>query len=384
MSVCGVAIATAALVCILSVFNGFQDMVANLFTAFDPELKLVPIEGKYIAADDELLKTLRKNENIAVYTEVVEDNALLIANNRQVMVTIKGVDDNFEELTDINDILYGDGTFELHADVLDYGVAGVGVLQQLGLPVDFLHPIEVYAPRGDERIDMTDPSESFNIEELYSPNVGFMVKQNKYDGKYVLTNIKFARRLFEKEGMITGVELKLNKGMNISSMKSQITKLVGDKFKVLDRYEQQESTFQIMKIEKLISYIFLTFILMVACFNIIGSLSMLIIDKKEDALIMRNIGADNKQIRNIFMLEGRMISLIGAIAGIVIGLTLCLIQQYYGIVRFGDQEGAYIIDAYPVSVRVWDIVLVFITVIVVGFISVWYPVRTMTQEVIDN
>ena len=384
MSVCGVAIATAALVCILSVFNGFQDMVANLFTAFDPELKLVPIEGKYIAADDELLKTLRKNENIAVYTEVVEDNALLIANNRQVMVTIKGVDDNFEELTDINDILYGDGTFELHADVLDYGVAGVGVLQQLGLPVDFLQPIEVYAPRGDERIDMTDPSESFNIEELYSPNVGFMVKQNKYDGKYVLTNINFARRLFEKEGMVTGIELKLKKGASISSMKSHITKLMGSKFKVLDRYEQQESTFQIMKIEKLISYIFLTFILMVACFNIIGSLSMLIIDKKEDALIMRNMGADNKQIRNIFMLEGRMISLIGAVAGIVIGLTLCLIQQYYGIVRFGDQEGAYIIDAYPVSVSMWDIVLVFITVIVVGFISVWYPVRTMTQEVIDN
>ena len=384
VSVCGVAIATAALVCILSVFNGFQDMVANLFTAFDPELKLIPVEGKYIAADDEVLNTLRKNGNIAVYTEVVEDNALLIANNRQVMVTIKGVDDNFAELTDINDILYGDGAFELHADVLDYGVAGVGVLQQLGLPVDFMQPIEVYAPRGEERIDMTDPSESFNIEELYSPNVGFMVKQNKYDGKYVLTNINFARRLFEKEGMVTAVELKLKKGVSLSSVKSQITKLVGSKFKVLDRYEQQESTFQIMKIEKLISYIFLTFILMVACFNIIGSLSMLIIDKKEDALIMRNIGADNKQIRNIFMLEGRMISLIGAVAGIVIGLTLCLVQQYYGIVRFGDQEGAYIIDAYPVSVRAWDIVLVFITVIVVGFISVWYPVRTMTQEVIDN
>ena len=285
---------------------------------------------------------------------------------------------------DINDILYGDGIFELHADVLDYGVAGIGVLQQLGLPVDFMQPISVYAPRGDERIDLTDPSESFNIEELYSPNVGFMVKQNKYDGRYVVTNIGFARRLFEKEGMITAVELKLKKGVSVSSMKSDIYALVGDRFKVMDRYEQQESTFQIMKIEKLISYIFLTFILMVACFNIIGSLSMLIIDKKEDALIMRNIGADNRQIRNVFLLEGRLISLIGAVSGIVIGLALCLIQQYYGVVRFGNQEGAYIIDAYPVSVRIWDIVLVFITVIVVGFLSVWYPVRTMTQEVVDE
>lgn len=381
---CGVAIATAALVCILSVFNGFQDMVAGLFTAFDPELKLVPTEGKYISAADAQLSELRKNQKIAVYTEVVEDNALLMANNRQLMVTIKGVDDNFEDLTDINDILYGDGIFELHADVLDYGVAGIGVLQQLGLPVDFMQPISVYAPRGDERIDLTDPSESFNIEELYSPNVGFMVKQNKYDGRYVVTNIGFARRLFEKEGMITAVELKLKKGVSVSSMKSDIYALVGDRFKVMDRYEQQESTFQIMKIEKLISYIFLTFILMVACFNIIGSLSMLIIDKKEDALIMRNIGADNRQIRNVFLLEGRLISLIGAVSGIVIGLALCLIQQYYGVVRFGNQEGAYIIDAYPVSVRIWDIVLVFITVIVVGFLSVWYPVRTMTQEVVDE
>ena len=381
---CGVAIATAALVCILSVFNGFQDMVAGLFTAFDPELKLVPTEGKYISAADAQLSELRKNQKIAVYTEVVEDNALLMANNRQLMVTIKGVDDNFEDLTDINDILYGDGIFELHADVLDYGVAGIGVLQQLGLPVDFMQPISVYAPRGDERIDLTDPSESFNIEELYSPNVGFMVKQNKYDGRYVVTNIGFARRLFEKEGMITAVELKLKKGVSVSSMKSDIYALVGNRFKVMDRYEQQESTFQIMKIEKLISYIFLTFILMVACFNIIGSLSMLIIDKKEDALIMRNIGADNRQIRNVFLLEGRLISLIGAVSGIVIGLALCLIQQYYGVVRFGNQEGAYIIDAYPVSVRIWDIVLVFITVIVVGFLSVWYPVRTMTQEVVDE
>ena len=381
---CGVAIATAALVCILSVFNGFQDMVAGLFTAFDPELKLVPTEGKYISAADAQLSELRKNQKIAVYTEVVEDNALLMANNRQLMVTIKGVDDNFEDLTDINDILYGDGIFELHADVLDYGVAGIGVLQQLGLPVDFMQPISVYAPRGDERIDLTDPSESFNIEELYSPNVGFMVKQNKYDGRYVVTNIGFARRLFEKEGMITAIELKLKKGVSVSSMKSDICALVGNRFKVMDRYEQQESTFQIMKIEKLISYIFLTFILMVACFNIIGSLSMLIIDKKEDALIMRNIGADNRQIRNVFLLEGRLISLIGAVSGIVIGLALCLIQQYYGVVRFGNQEGAYIIDAYPVSVRIWDIVLVFITVILVGFLSVWYPVRTMTQEVVDE
>lgn len=383
ISVCGVAIATAALVCILSVFNGFEQMVADLFTAFDPQLKVVSTEGKYMDADSKQLKALKGSDKVAVYTEVVEDNALLMIKGRQTMVTIKGVEDNFEELTDINDILYGDGIFELHADVIDYGVPGIGVLQQLALPTDYSEPITVYAPCGGERIDMTDPSESFNAEELYSPGVGFMVKQSKYDAHYIITSIAFARRLFEREGSVTAVELRLEDGVNLSSAKAEIAKMLGDGYRVLDRYEQQESTFKIMKIEKLISYIFLTFILMVACFNIIGSLSMLIIDKKDDALTLRNLGADDRQISSIFMLEGRMIALVGAVAGIAIGLTLCLIQQEYGVIRFGSQEGTYIIDSYPVCVRWLDTVLVFITVIVVGFLSVWYPVKTITKRIVQ-
>ncbi|MBQ9361839.1 MAG: ABC transporter permease [Bacteroidaceae bacterium] len=384
VSVCGVAIATAALVCILSVFNGFQDMVAGLFTAFDPQLKILPIEGKYMAADEPELEQLKGNEHIAVYTEVIEDNALLMINNRQVMATIKGVDDNFTDLTNIEDILYGDGIFELHADILDYGVAGVGVLQQLSLSVDFQDPIKVYAPRRGEKIDLTDPRESFTEEELYSPNVGFMVKQGKYDAHYVITGIGFARRLFERQGYLTAVELRLDDSSDFPAVKKEIKAQLGEKYQVLDRYEQQEGTFKIMKIEKLISYIFLTFILMIACFNIIGSLSMLMIEKKQDALTLRNLGATNRQISSIFMLEGRMISLMGAVAGIVIGLALCLIQQHYEVIRFGSQEGSYIIDSYPVSVRLWDIILIFLTVIAVGFLSVWYPVKSFTQKFADK
>ena len=384
ISVCGVAIATAALVCILSVFNGFEDMVAGLFTAFDPQLKIVPTEGKYMAADEPELEQLKGDEHIAIYTEVIEDNALLMINNRQVMATIKGVDDNFTELTNIEEILYGDGIFQLHADVLDYGVAGVGVLQQLSLPTDFSDPIKVFAPRRGERIDLTDPRESFTEEELYSPNVCFMVKQGKYDAHYVVTSISFARRLFERQGYLTAVELRLQNPSDLSSVKKLIQQQLGPKYQVLDRYEQQESTFKIMKIEKLISYIFLTFILLIACFNIIGSLTMLMIEKKQDALTLKNLGATNPQISQIFMLEGRMISLMGAIAGILIGLTLCLIQQHYGVIRFGSQEGAYIIDAYPVSVHFWDIILVFFTVIAVGFLSVWYPVKSFTSKFADK
>ena len=355
-------------------------MVAGLFTAFDAELKVVPLEGKYMAVDGKKLEKLKQSEHVAVYTEVIEDNALLMSDNHQVMVTIKGVDDNFKDLTDIDDILYGDGIFELHADVLDYGVAGISVLQQLALSVDFEEPLKVFAPRSGERIDLTDPRESFNEEELYSPHVGFMVKQGKYDAHYVITSIDFARRLFEKQGYATAVELKLKEGANLSTAKSDIQNLLGQNYQVLDRYEQQESTFKIMKIEKLISYIFLTFILVIACFNIIGSLSMLIIEKKNDAITLRNLGANDRQISSIFMLEGRMISLIGAVIGITVGIALCFVQQEYGLIRFGSQEGSYIIDAYPVSVHSLDVVLVLLTVITIGFLSVWYPVKSFTQK----
>lgn len=384
VSVCGVAIATAALVCILSVFNGFQDMVAGLFTAFDPELKVVPAEGKFMLADAEELKELRENADIAVYTETLEDAALLMINNRQAMATVKGVEENFEQLTDIDGILFGEGVFELQADVLDYGILGGNLLMRLGLPADFSSPIQVYAPRKGERMDLTDPTASLNQEELFSPKVGFMVKQKKYDASYVITNLAFARRLFDRKGYVSAIELKLADGASLSAVKSQIKKALGDKYEVLDRYEQQEDTFKIMQIEKLISYIFLTFILAIACFNVIGSLSMLIIDKKKDVMMLRNLGANEQQIRSIFMMEGRLICLLGAVIGIVCGLALCFLQQEFGLIRFGDGEGSYIIDAYPVSVHVTDVLLVLLTVVAVGFLSVWYPMHYLSKKYTRN
>lgn len=384
VSVCGVAIATAALVCILSVFNGFQDTVAGLFTSFDPELKVVPAEGKFMPADADGLEELRDNPDVEVYTETLEDNALLMINNRQAMATIKGVDDNFDELTNIDDILIGDGVFELHVDVIDYGIIGSNLLMQLGLPTDFSTPVQVYAPRKGERIDLTDPRESLNQDELYSPKAGFMVRQGKYDSHYVITSIAFARRLFERQGFVSSVEMRLREGADLQAVKKKIQSQLGNDFRVLDRYEQQEDTFKIMQIEKLISYIFLTFILMIACFNIVGSLSMLIIDKKQDVVTLRNMGANDKQISNIFMIEGNMICLLGAVIGIVIGLTLCFLQQEYGFIRFGKSEGSYLLDAYPVSVHVIDVLIIFVTVIVVGCLSVWYPVHHLSKKYTKN
>ena len=380
VSVCGVAIATAAMVCILSVFNGFQDMVAGLFTAFDPELKVVSSTGKFMRADAAELAAVRQHPDVEVCAETLEDNALLVASGRQTMVTVKGVEDSFEQLTGIDDILIGDGTFELHADVIDYGILGSNLLLQLGLPTNFSTPIRVFAPKKGERIDMTDPSESLTEEELFSPSVGFMVKQNKYDSHYVITSLAFARRLFGRPDEVSALEVKLRPGADLDGTKKQFARMLGDGYRVMNRYEQQEDTFNIMQIEKLISYIFLTFILMVACFNIVGSLSMLIIDKRQDAITLRNLGASNRQIGNIFMFEGRLICILGAAIGIIVGLAVCLLQQEFGLVRFGNSEGSYIVDAYPVSVHAIDLVVIFLTVVGVGFLSVWYPVRRLSSR----
>ena len=210
----------------------------------------------------------------------------------------------------------------------------------------------------------------------------FNVKQARYDKSYILTDIAFARRVFEQQGMISALELRLKPGSNFDRVKSEIKEIVGDGFAVKDRFEQQDDTFKIMKIEKFIAYIFLTFILMVACFNIIGSLSMLIIDKKDDVVTLRNLGASDRQIVRIFLFEGRMISAIGAVLGIVLGLTLCWAQQTYGIVKLGSSSGNFIINAYPVSVHPEDVIIIFITVLVIGFLSVWYPVRYFAKRLL--
>ena len=211
----------------------------------------------------------------------------------------------------------------------------------------------------------------------------FSVMQAKYDRSYILTSIGFARRLFDQQGMLSSLCLRLKPGSDFSQVKSQLKQLAGDNFYVKDRYEQQDDTFRIMKIEKLIAYIFLTFILVVACFNIIGSLSMLIIDKRQDVQTLRNLGASDRQITRIFLFEGRLISALGAFIGIAVGLLLCWLQQAFGIIRLGSTAGSFIVDAYPVSVHPWDVVLIFVTVLVVGFLSVWYPVRYFSKRLLS-
>ena len=383
ISVLGVAVATMALVVTLSVFNGFSDLVASFFTDFDPQLKIVPVEGKTAPADDPVLAEIKAMPEIYVATECVEDQALAVYNGRQAMVIIKGVEDNFDSLTHIREKLDGDGTFELHAADIQYGILGRQVIDVLGIGYYYFPlPLKVYAPRREGQLDMSDPADGFIEDELYSPGVVFEIKQSKYDRSYILTSIGFARRLFDQQGMLSSLELRLKQGSDFEAVKERIKQVVGDKYQVMDRYEQQEDTFRIMKIEKLIAYIFLTFILMVACFNIIGSLSMLIIDKKDDVVTLRNLGASDRQITQIFLFEGRLISAIGAIIGIALGLLLCWIQQTYGIISLGSSEGSFVVNAYPVSVHPLDVIIIFLTVLAVGFLAVWYPVHYFSRRLL--
>lgn len=383
ISVCGVALATLALVCTLSVFNGFQDLVSNLFTAFDPELKIVPATGKVFDGQDKAIAAIRKMPEVALVSESLEDNALVQYQGRQAMAVIKGVEDNFEELTPIDTILFGRGELLLHDEVVDYAIPGVQLLATLGTGIRFLDPLEVYAPKRGAKVNMANPAASFTGGNLFSSGLVFAVNQEKYDGSYILTSLKFARQLFQYTTEVSAINLKMKEGTDIDAFKRKLEKHLGERFRVLDRYEQQADTFRIMKIEKFISYLFLTFILMIACFNVIGSLSMLIIDKRDDVVTLRNLGANDRQIVRIFLFEGRLISFIGAVSGIVLGVLLCWLQQTFGLISLGA-AGSFIVDAYPVSVHREDVVLIFFTVLAVGFLSVWYPVRYLSRRLLSK
>ena len=301
------------------------------------------------------------------------------------MAVIKGIEDNFEDLTAIDSILFGRGQFVLHDEVVDYAIPGIELVSILGTGIKFLDPLEIYAPKRGAKVNMANPASSFNSADLYSSGLVFAVNQQKYDSSYILTSLQFARRLFQYDTEVSSVELKLKPDADVGSVKSKIQKILGDGFRVQDRYEQQADTFRIMEIEKLISYIFLTFILMIACFNVIGSLSMLIIDKKADVVTLRNWG--QRQADHAYIpVRGRMIRLIGAVVGVILGLILCFIQQEFGLLSLGggNSGGNFVVDAYPVSVHVWDIVIVFVTVLVVGFLSVWYPVRYLSRRLLGR
>lgn len=383
ISMCGVALATLALVCTLSVFNGFQEMVAGFFTTFDPELKITTTHGKVFSPTHPALAQIRQWPDIKIWAETLEENALVQYKERQLVATIKGVDENFRQLTTIDSLLHGGGTFILRDSIVDYAVMGVGLMAELGSGIQFVDALRIYAPRRNEKINLLNPTSAFNRHYLHSPGVVFMVNQQKYDDHYLLTSIEFARKLFDYTDEVSAIELKLTQESSIDKVQKKIQAALGNEFKVENQYEQQADVFRVMEIEKLISYLFLTFILTVACFNVIGTLTMLILDKSEDVETLRRLGANDRLICRIFLFEGRLISFIGAFIGIIVGIILCLLQQTFGFITLGE-SGQFVVDAYPVSVHISDILLIFITVVIVGSLAVWYPVRYLSKRLLTH
>lgn len=376
ISASGIAIGTMALIVVLSVFNGFENLISDMFSNFDPDLKITLVKGKTFQVDTEDFEQVRKLKSIAFFTEIVEENALLRFKDKQMPAKIKGVSPGFRQMTQIDQIIY-DGKFELNDGAFERAVPGIGVASILGLGAHFIDPLYIYAPKRTSNINLIRPEKSFNQMATFVSGI-FSVQQLQYDDQYVLVSINLARELFEyQNNTVSAIELKLNKNADSEIVKAEISKLIGNKYLIKNRYEQQESFFKIMKIEKWITFLILCFILLIASFNVIGSLSMLIIEKKQDIETLRSIGANNLTIRYIFLFEGWLIAIVGSLSGIILGSILCVAQEKIGFLKLGS---GYVVDSYPVVTNVTDVLLVFITVLLMGFVAAWYPTRNLNRD----
>lgn len=383
VAVAGVALATMAMVCTLSVFNGFTDIVAGQFTAFDSELKITASNGKTFNRNNENIRKIESLPGIQTVTAIIEDKAMIQYGGRQVMATIKGVEENFVQLTEIEHALHGNGSFVLQDSTFSYAVLGAELISNLNCGIYFTTPLEIYAPKRGSRVNITNPAANFKKDYLHSSGLVFVTNQSKYDANYILTSIDFTRKIFAREeGEVSSVELRFKADTDKKQLEKEIKYILGNDYTVENRYEQQKDIFKIMEIEKFISYIFLSFIMLVACFNIIGSLSMLIIDKKKDVETLHALGANDKLITRIFVTEGAMISFAGASLGVILGIIICLAQQHFGLLTFGDAASEFVVSSYPVRLITSDIITVLATVIIVGLFAVALPARTLIKRIL--
>jgi lipoprotein-releasing system permease protein len=381
ISVVGVMVGTMALIIVLSVFNGFETLVKSLFNTFDPDLKITLVEGKTFLPGEFAVEEVKNIPGVARFTEVFEETALLKYQNRQVLATIKGVSEDFEILSGL-DTMIVHGDLLLQNGDLNYVVLGYGVAHVLGANLnDYVHPITVFAPRRGG-FAMTLPEQAFTSRTIFPS--GFFSIQQDFDTRYAIVPLRFARSLFGYENEVTAIEIGLQQGARVDRIKEKIKETAGGKFHVKDRYEQQELLYKIMKSEKLAIFLILGFILFIATFNIIGTLSMLILDKKKDIAVLHSMGASQTLIRRIFFAEGMLISFSGAILGMLLGALVCWIQIQFGVVPLHAGGGSFIIDAYPVELQFMDFIYVFLLVLGIGLPAVWYPVRQIQRRYFEQ
>lgn len=364
ISVCGVIIATAALVCVLSVFNGFSGLISDKLSKLDPQIKIQPDTGKTIADTDSLLYIVRNIKGVIMATPVIEEQALAVYEDRQMPVNIKGVNDDYNTFSGIEDvILYGN--YGLTDDSTHYAILSIGVASGLQSPNGFFDYMKLYAPKREGKVNIANPMGAFRTDSLYVSAI-YQTDQNTYDRDMVYIPISVARQLLHYTTEATAIEVKLAENVDETAIIRQIETAIGKEYTVKNRLMQQASVYKMINAEKWVTFLLLTFILVIAAFNVISSLSLLIIEKDESIRTFRTMGATNSQISRIFITEGLLISLAGAVGGIIIGVILCLIQQECGVIKLAGDSNTMIVNSYPVQVVGSDILIVFGLVAVVG------------------
>jgi lipoprotein-releasing system permease protein len=379
VSVAGVAVGTMALIIVLSVFNGLETMVSAIFNTFDPDIKITAAEGKTFIADTSRLNLLARVDGLACYSLTIEENALLKYGDRQFIATIKGVDENYAMVTNIDSSMW-EGEFILKNNTgRPFAIPGIGVAQYLGIRINFITPLNIIYPK---RTGSSGISAESSLNRTYIYPSGIFQVEKEYDSKYVYIPIQVARELTEIEEGVTSIDIRISETFDQENVQKSIQKIFGEGFVVQNRYEQQEIFYKVMRSERLAIFFILTLILIIASFNIIGSLTMLIIEKERDIEILQSLGADNSLIRKIFIFEGWLISIIGAITGIVLGFGVCWLQQTFGLVKL--QSESLIMDSYPVVMKLKDFIIVPVTVLLIGYWAAWYPVRYLTKKFLNK
>ncbi len=378
ISSAAVGVVTAAMICVLSVMNGFGVMVEQLFSQFDPDLRITAKAGKSFSISEEKKHALLELPCVDLLSESISETALVYFEDKQMPVQLMGVDTSFSALTGIENIIT-DGHYEVYDGAFDRAVLGQGLAWKLGIGARFVHGIEVYAPKREGKVNMLRPNANFNQERCFIAGT-FAVNQQKYDDNLMLVDMGLTRRLLDYDPTeVTALQVGVNEAYSIKQTKREIATVLGDGYVLQDRYEQQEDFFRILRVEKLLTALLLIFILLIATFNGIGSLSMLIIDKQQDIRTLSHLGASDGMIRKVFVLEGWMVNTLGAIGGLIVGLGVCLLQEHFGLLKLGNGS-EYVLNAYPVAVQGWDIALVSAVVLVLGAVSSWIPARKINIE----
>ena len=371
ISVVGVAIGTSALVIILSVFNGIDLLLQKSADSFTPDLVISPLTGKFSHFDDSLYQALRNNSSVAYYNQIVEEKALVKYDDKLSPVTIKGVADDYARNTHFEDNII-QGTFQLKTGDTYKSVVGYGLAAELGIGLNFLTPMVFYYPDKNAGVSAS----ALNTAYLYPS--AFFSSQQEIEGQYVLTDLEFAQRLFGINDQISKIEIKLKDSKLIPEVKKELSDFTDTTYRLEDKYELNKAFYAMMKSEKLAVFMILLFILLIASFNIIGSISMLILDKKEDLGTYKALGMTNQRIISVFKTEGNLITMAGAVIGLVFGTLICLLQEKYGLITLGD--GSYIITAYPVKIVFEDILLIVLAVLSIGYTASYFPVKYLVNK----